>query len=86
MTNIDVDPVEIPYPVLTRLGVREALWAELVSAARKADYEQRRAGAARGEQLLWLQGRREGLLTAYAMLTAQSEMDVHEQLGEALYG
>jgi len=61
---------------------RDRLWIELRQSHRAA-YELSR-GPASSARLIRERGRRDGLLTAYAMLTAQAEEDVYESLQDAL--
>lgn len=77
----DLDPAEVPYPHMTSDELRRTMWAALVDSAKLADQETVNPDrVTRG----WLQGRREGLLTAFAMLTGRSELAVHESLQERL--
>jgi hypothetical protein len=82
------DPASKRYPDVPRAEVRNALWVALCEAHRAA-YELSRAyGASRGliaaARLNRARGYRDGLMTAYAMLTAQSEEDVYENLQTGL--
>jgi hypothetical protein len=73
---------ETVRPDMSRADFRDTLWIELRRAHRAAYELSRSASGIR--RLLRARGYRDGLLTAYAMLTARSDEDVYESLQDAL--
>lgn len=75
MTDTDTPRRSRRYPDMSRADVRDTMWIDLRQAHRAV-----RAGGLRP----WDQGYRDGLLTAYAILTGNDPETIWEDLEDGL--